>query len=142
MATPDELRASLAESRAAFRAALEAVTDGWETVPTAGEGEDAWSARKVAEHTIGAESFFTTAICEACGYPGLDKPAPLALATPAEAIVAFDAAVESTNKKLNYVSDTDLVKEHARMGTTENILNIGIGHLREHAEQIRTATGA
>ncbi len=141
MATPDELRASLAESRAAFRAALEAVTDGWETAPASGEGEEAWSARKVAEHTIRAELFFTTAICDACGYPGVDVPADMQFSTPAEAIAAFDTAVETTNKKLKYVSDTDLVKEHARMGSSENILNIGIGHLRDHAQQIRTAAG-
>lgn len=141
MATPDELRAQLVESRTAFRAALEAVTDGWEKAPESGEGEEAWSARQVAQHAIGAEYFFATAICEACGYPGVERPANMEFATPAEAITAFDAAVEATNKKLKYLTETDLPKEHARMGSSENMMNINIGHMRDHAQQIRMAAG-
>lgn len=142
MATPDELRAQLAESRAAFRAALESITDGWEKVPESGEGEDAWSARQAAQHAIRTEYFFTTAICEACGYPGVDVPEDPQFASPAEAISAFDAAIETTNKKLKYVTETDLAKEHARFGTAETLMNYTISHLRDHAAQMQVAAGA
>lgn len=138
MATPDELRANLATSRGSFRDALAGLTDAqWEAVPAAGEGEEAWSARKAAEHAIRAEAFFTSALCTACGYPGVDVPQDPAYATPAEALAAFDAVVEMTNKKLKYVTDSDLEKTHERLGSSENILNINIGHMNDHADQLQ-----
>ena len=87
MAAPDELRAAIAEGRAAFRSALESANDSWEKTPAGGEGEDAWSPRQVAEHLIPTESYFTTQICKACGYPGLDR-VEASYATAAEALAA------------------------------------------------------
>lgn len=139
MATPDELRTSLAEARAKFRTSLESITADWETAPQSGEGEDAWSPRKVAEHAIGAEAFFTNALCEACGYPGVEFERGATYATPADAIVAFDAIVEATNKKLKYVSGTDLPKEHKSLGSSEKILGIAAYHMNDHAAQIAAA---
>ena len=76
MATPDELRAEIADARATLRAALQAASqDTWEQQPAGGgDGEDAWSARQAAEHVIGAEIHFTNLVCKACGYPGPDSP--------------------------------------------------------------------
>jgi hypothetical protein len=140
MATPDELREQLAEARAEFRAALSGAGSTWETEPAGGEGEEAWAPRQVAAHAIGAETFFTTAICKACGYDGVD-PVQADCASADEAVRVFDEAVEACNKKLKYVSDTDLEKTNERFGNVENLFQVNITHMREHAEQIR-AVGA
>jgi hypothetical protein len=141
MATPDELRASIAESREALRAALEAAKAGeWEKKPESGEGEDAWSAREVAQHVIPAEAFFATQICVACGYPGVEFT-NRSYESAADALAALDEVIEVTNKKIKYVSDTDLEKTHERFGSVETMMNITIGHLKDHAAQIRTASG-
>jgi hypothetical protein len=140
MATPDELRAAIAEGREILRAALEAAKAGdWERKP-AGEGEAAWSAREVAQHVIPAEAFFATAICMACGYPGVEFT-NRSYASPAEALTALDEVIEITNKKIKYVTDTDLEKAHDRFGNVEGLMKTSAGHLRDHAAQIRAAAG-
>jgi hypothetical protein len=142
MASPDELRAQLEESRSFFRAALGEIDPAaWEKQPASGEGEDAWSPRQAAQHAIGAEAFFTTAICTACGYPGVEAPKP-DFATPADAVKGFDEVVELTNKKLKYITVEDLAKPHDRFGSVEGLLKTDIGHLRDHAEQMKTAANS
>lgn len=142
MPTPDELRADLEESRKAFRAALgELEASAWETAPQSGEGEDSWSPRQTAQHAIGAEAFFTNAICTACGYPGVEAPKP-DFATPADALKGFEEVIELTNKKLKYISVEDLAKPHDRFGNVEGLLQTDIGHLRDHAQQMKTAAGS
>jgi hypothetical protein len=141
MPTPDELRAEIAEGREILRAALEAAKNGdWERKPAAGEGEAAWSAREVAQHVIPAEAFFATAICVACGYPGVEF-SNRSYASPAEALAALDEVIEITNKKIKYVTDTDLLKPHDRFGSVEGLMKTSAGHLRDHAAQIRAAAG-
>lgn len=141
MATPDELREELAGARAALRAALEAASPAkWEVAPGTGEGEEAWSARRAAEHAIGSEAFFTTAVCTACGYPGVEAVNP-SYATPAEAVAGLDAMIELTNKKLKYVTAEDLEKKDERMGTSAAIIELMASHLHDHAAQILAAAG-
>src|SRR6185312_1800227 len=85
MPSPDELRAHIAEGRAALKSAIQTSGDRWEqTIP----GDD-WSPRKAAEHAIGAEVYFASEVCSACGYPGLD-PWTGSYATPADAIAGLD----------------------------------------------------
>jgi hypothetical protein len=139
MATPDELREELAGARAALRAALEAAPAAkWEVAPGTGEGEEAWSARQAAEHAVGAEAFFTTAVCTACGYPGVEAEKP-SFSTPAEAVAGLDAMIELTNKKLKYVTEGDLEKKHERLGTSAAIMELMASHLHDHAAQILAA---
>ncbi len=140
MATPDELRAALAEARADFRKAISDAAGAWEKTPAQGEGEEAWSPRQAAEHAIAAEAYFTSAICKACGYPGVDRVEP-AYAGADEAIRAFDEVVEMCNKKLQYITETDLEKSHERFGTVENLMQVNAGHMREHAAQMRAVAG-
>ncbi|MDZ7728742.1 MAG: DinB family protein [Dehalococcoidia bacterium] len=141
MATPDELRTQLESARAEFRKALEAAGSGWEQKPAGGEGEEAWSPRQVAEHAIGTETYFATSICKACGYPGVD-PIETDFPTADVAVTAFDAAVEACNKKLKHVSAEDLAQSHDRLGSVENIFQMDISHMTDHAQQIRNAVGA
>lgn len=140
MPTPDELRADLDAGRQAFRAALESVTANWEKEPESGEGEDAWSARKVAEHAIPTEVYFAKAICDACGYPGPETKR-LELPTPQDALAAFDEAVEVSHGRIKYVTEEDLAKSHERFGSVEQLLALAAYHLQDHAAQIRTAAG-
>ena len=142
MPTPDELRADLGESRKVFRAALgEIDASAWEKAPQGGEGEEAWSPRQAAQHAIGAEAFFTTAICTACGYPGVEAPKP-DFETPADAIRGFDEVIELCDKKLKYITAEDLAKPHDRFGSVEGLLQTDIGHLRDHAAQMKTAANS
>lgn len=135
MATPDELRAAIAESRTVFRAALESAGPAWEKQP-AGEGEDAWSPRQVAEHAVPAEVQLASMVCVACGYPGLDKPEG-SYPTPAAAIEALEQAAAQSDGRLKYVTDTDIVKPDNFFKTVEGIMQYNASHLRDHAAQIQ-----
>jgi predicted transglutaminase-like cysteine proteinase len=142
MPSPDELRAAIAEGREELRAALQSAhQETWQLRPMGGESEGAWSAREVAEHVIPAEAFFATAICKACGYPGVEFERR-EYHTPADALQALDEVIEVTNKKIKYVTDTDLEKTDERWGSVENLMKVSAGHLKDHAAQIRTASGA
>ena len=141
MSSPDELRTAIKVGREALAAAIATSGDNWERQPESGEGEDAWSPRKVAEHVIGSQLFYAGAICEACGYDGPENPfdGDLSLGTPAEAQTALEQATEAANAKVKYVSDEDLAKPHERMGNVEGIMTFDIYHLLDHAIQLRAA---
>ncbi|MFN0147996.1 MAG: DinB family protein [Dehalococcoidia bacterium] len=139
MATPDELRTAIAAGREALRSAISAASAGWERVP-AGEGEAGWSARKTAEHAIPTEAFFTTAVCAACGYPGLEEVKG-DYPTAADALTQLESVIESCNKLLKHVSVTDLEKKHEKFGTAAELMAFNATHLNEHAAQIRAAAG-
>jgi DinB superfamily len=139
MPTPDELRSAIAEGRAALKSAISAAAAGWERVP-AGEGEAGWSARQAAEHVIPTEAFFTTAVCAACGYPGLDEVKG-DYPTAAAALTHLDTVIESCNKLLKHVSVTDLEKKHEKFGSAQDLMAFNAKHLNEHAAQIRAAAG-
>lgn len=139
MPTPDELRADIAAARADFQSALEGASASWEKAPAPGaEGEDAWSPRQAAEHAIGADLYFASEVCGACGYPGLEL-SRLSLATPAEAITSFAEASAKSDGRLKYVSENDLTMQHKSMGSVADVMALSASHLRDHAAQIRAA---
>lgn len=139
MPTPDELRAGIASARTDFQSALEGASASWEKAPAAGaEGEDAWSPRKAAEHAIGADLYFASEICGACGYPGLEL-SRLSLPTSAEALTAFSEASAKADGRLKYVSENDLTMQHKSMGSVADVMALSASHLRDHAAQIRAA---
>lgn len=144
MATPDELRASIAEAHAAFRAALEGAAGCWETAPESGDGEAAWSPRQVAEHAIPTEVFFASAVCDACGYPGVKWEGSRSYASAAEAVEAFDAAIGIANGRLKYVTETDLPKkkDDEKARTAQQWMELSAYHMNDHANQLRAAAGA
>ena len=144
MPTPDEIRAELASARDELAAALSAApADTWERKPESGEGEDAWSAREAAQHVVGAELYYTNAVCEACGYDGPDSPfaGGLEFASPADAGTALTQAIAAADSKIQHVSEGDLGKSHERMGALPDVFESWTGHLRDHAAQI-TAAGS
>ena len=144
MPTPDEVRADVAAARAELASALAAApSDAWERKPESGEGEDAWSAREAAQHVIGAEMYFASAVCEACGYDGPESPFAdgLELASPEAASAALEQAAAAADSKVQHVTAGDLERSHERMGPLPAIFESWSGHLRDHAAQI-TAAGA
>ena len=141
MATPDELRTAIAEGRAVFRAAIAAAAANWErSLPPSGS-EEAWSARQAAEHTIQAEVWFTSELCTACGYPGLDPIEP-SYPSAAEAAKAFGEVSAKCDGRLKYVTEKDLAMPHGELGTVAEIMRYDAQHLLGHAAQMRTAAGA
>ena len=141
MPTPDELRAAIAGGRTIFREALlAAAVDSWERTPAAGQGEEAWSPRQVAEHVVPVEAFFTTAVCSACGYPGLDAVSA-SYPTPADAVAAFEEVSERCDGRLKHVTEKDLAMQHERFGSVADLMAMNAHHLEEHAAQIRAAAG-
>ena len=144
MATPDELLIAIKVGREALGRAIEAAGSNWETTPSSGEGEGAWSARQTAEHVISAELYFAGETCKACGYdpPESPFPGPLQLATAADGSAALDLAVEAASSKQKYVSAEDLAKTHEGMGTVEGVMTIQVGHLINHAMQIQAAASS
>ena len=144
MPTPDEIRAELAAARNELAAALSAApADTWERKPESGEGEDAWSAREAAQHVVGAELYYANSVCEACGYDGPESPfeGGLELASPADAGAALTQAAAAADSKIQYVSASDLEKQHERMGPLPDVFESWSGHLRDHAAQILAAGG-
>lgn len=135
MATPDEVRATLAEARATFREAIEQAEMGWRRGP--GDGE--WTAQDIAEHVIQVEARLTTMICEACGYPGIEVGQP-DCASSIEAVDEFDAVVNRCDAKLNHVTPEDLEKPHERFGTVEGLFELNVNHLTEHTAQLIVAS--
>ena len=129
MPTPDELRASIATGRRTFREALLAAADGWERAPAGGEGEEAWSARQTAEHVVPVEAFFTTAVCSACGYPGVESPTA-SYPTAEDAAAAFDEVAALCDGRLKHVTETDLAMQHERFGTVADLLAMNAHHPR------------
>ncbi len=137
MATPDELRATLAEARAVFREAIEEAEMGWRRGP----GDGAWTAQEVAEHVIQIEARITTMICEACGYPGVEVGEP-DCASSIEAVDEFDAVVNRCDAKLQYVTPEDLEKPHEMSGNVAGIFEMNVAHLVEHTGQILEAAAS
>lgn len=132
MATADEIRGQIEESRTALRGALESADAGaWEET-LAG---DEWSARKTAEHVIGAERYFAGQVADAMLGKAPERP-ELALANPQEALAALEAAVEDANRVTRYVEDRDLGKTAGEDSSIQATLELMATHVAEHAAQI------
>jgi hypothetical protein len=141
MATPDELRADLAEARKEFAEALREAGEAWERVPLGGEGEAAWSPRQAAEHCVAADVMYASAVCATCGYPGLDR-LEASYASAADAVIGLEQASAIADGRLKYVTDRDLAMKNQRGNTVESIMLHAIAHFRDHAQQIREASKA
>ena len=143
MATPKELRTAVVQARAEYQAVLHAVAASgkWETVPTSGDGEEAWTVRKNTEHAIGGQIFHANGISQACGAPTLDRP-QIVCETTADAARELTLWGAVADDVLRHVSEGDLPKTvEMRMGTktVEELMVILANHLREHAENSRKA---
>lgn len=137
MASADELRTQIEQAHEALKAAIEAAdASKWEQVP---DGDEEWHARQMAEHVIGGELGIAGGVADAMMGKAPDRP-ELALASPAEASAALEAAVEASNKVTRYVEDRDLEKRVGEDSTIQARLELLALHANVHAEQISAAT--
>ncbi len=143
MPTPKEFRANITENRAELHAALHGAHLKWEQQPSSGEGEGAWAPKRVVEHVIGSEWYFTNAISQACGAPALERFA-IDVTTPAAAAGSLSRVGVICDNVLRHVSDGDLPKTFD-LGTSgsksvEEILTIMDSHAKDHINQLKTAS--
>ncbi|HXH21206.1 MAG TPA: hypothetical protein VNN10_04185 [Dehalococcoidia bacterium] len=136
MPTPDELRADLAAARADFADAVRAAAAVWERRPDSAEGEAAWSPRQAAEHCVAADVAYASAVCIACGYPGLDR-LQASYATAADALLGLEQASAIADGRLKYVTEKDLEMRNQRGFTVAAMIRANADHFRDHARQIR-----
>jgi hypothetical protein len=134
MLTPDELRAPIAAGRVKLEAAIRAASENWNS----SIGDDDWSPKAAAEHVIPAEAFFASAVCDACGYPGIEMERSSYESADA-ALTALAAVSELSEGRLKYITPEDLENKHERLGSVVDILQQNAHHLVEHAEQIEAA---
>lgn len=142
MTTVAEAKSAISSALDAYIAELEQSGSVWEVKPTgAPEGEAAWSAREVAEHIAGAGPFFGLGIAQAIGVDG-----------PALSRVSLaDTASAATETRRGHGLLLDVVAQikddqmsmdidHPRLGkqTLGGILAIVSGHLKDHANQLKT----
>jgi hypothetical protein len=139
MATSDQLRAELAAARTELADALKTAGAAWERAPPSGEGEAAWSPRQAAEHVIGGDIMYASAVCIACGYPGLERQ-QFSFESAEDALTGMQEASAIADGRLKYVTETDLEKTNQRGATVEQIMQASAAHFRDHAAQIRAAS--
>ena len=141
--------ASAAEASAAIRAAYETYIGElkqagpvWDKKPgTAGEGEDSWCAREVAEHIAGSGPFFGAGLAQAIGVDG-PTPARIALPEAPAAAAETQRAHGLLMGVVDQIKDDHLAIEidHPRLGkqTVAGILGILSYHYNDHANQLKT----
>ena len=136
--------AEIETTHAGYMAELNQAESVWETMPPSGEGEDAWSARQVAEHMAGANLFFGAGIADAIGVtaPKLER---FALASAADASAKTAETHTALAGVAAQVSETQMAMEidHPLLGkqTLGGILGIAAHHYTDHANQLKTLRG-
>ena len=142
--TATSILSELELAHAGYMTELKQAGQVWETKPEAGEGEDAWCSRQVAEHIAGSNLFFGAGIADAIGVaaPKLERltldSAEAALAKTSETHAAFTGVCQT-------IADSQLAMEidHPRLGkqTLGGILGIVVHHYGDHANQLKTLRG-
>ena len=141
MATADETREQIAAGAQAFREAIESFSGDWEADAGSDGGEETWSARKIAEHTVGGVSFFAGIVATAMDARPAEKTSG-EFAAAADVIPALDASLEVLNRVFRYVEDHDMVKPVERPDSMNWDSTIGAAmvqsgtHFTEHAATI------
>ena len=143
--TAAELRAELEAAHGAYMAELKQAGPVWETKPAAGgEGEEAWSARQVAEHIAGANLFFGAGVAQSIGVAA-PAMARAELATAADAAAKTTETYATLAGVVAQVKDAQLGMEidHPRLGkqTLGGIIGVSIYHYTDHANQLKTLRG-
>ena len=145
MATAAEAKSAISDSFDVYIAQLAQSASVWEQRPAnAAEGEDAWCARQVAEHIAGAGPFFGAGLAQAIGVtpPQLER---IQLPDPSKAVEETKRTHALLMGVVDQMKDEHLGQEvdHPRLGkqTLGGILTIVSGHLRDHANQLKTLCG-
>ena len=142
--TVSSLGSELASACDEYLAELRQVgADAWERKPSAGEGEEAWSARQVAEHVQGACGFFGNAIGKAAGIEGPGRTYS-ELPTPVAAVDGLPPAIAALQAVVAKLDEAKLaIEADAPWGksTVGGIVRGAGTHFRDHANQICTLRG-
>lgn len=141
MATAAEAKSAIESAYETYAAELAQAAPVWEIKPAAGEGEDAWCARQVAEHIAGSGPFFAAGLASAIGVEGPTLARielPDASGAPAETQRTHGILMNVVSQ----ISDDQMAIEidHPRLGkqTVGGILGILSYHLNDHANQLKT----
>ena len=142
MASSDETREQIAAGAQVFREAIESFSGDWEANAGGdGDEEETWSARKVAEHTVGAVGFFAGVVATAMDARPAEKTGG-EFAVTSDVLPALDASLEILNRVFRYVEDHDMVKPVERPDSMDWDATIGAAmvrsgtHFTEHAATI------
>lgn len=143
--TAETLASELTSGCEEYTAQLKLVTDAeWERKPApGGEGEDAWSARQVAEHVQGACGFFGNAAAKVAGFDGPGRTYS-ELPTVAAAIDGLPAAFGALQAVVTKLSAENLAAEvDAPWGKTTlgGLLGGSAAHFKDHANQLKALRG-
>ncbi|OAI41173.1 hypothetical protein AYO38_04265 [bacterium SCGC AG-212-C10] len=132
-------RGQIAEAYAKYMAELRQAAPHWEAKPPAGDGEEAWCARQVAEHIAGVAGLFGAGVAKATGLQGPGRTGS-ELADAAAALTATPVAHDRLMGVLQQVQDDHLgiEVEFGPLGKTNvgGILGVIAHHIEEHANQL------
>lgn len=140
-----ELKQGVAEAYGSYLSQLKESGAVWEQKPaSAGEGEEAWCARQVAEHIASANLYFANGIARIIGAEGPAMQQPQ-LASVEEAVTATEAAQAGFMGVVEKLGEDQLgiEVEHPRFGkqTPAAIISLVTHHLGDHANQLKTLRG-
>ncbi|MBA4180400.1 MAG: hypothetical protein C0506_07420 [Anaerolinea sp.] len=143
--TAASVRAEIQAAHQAYMAELKQAGAVWDVKPPAGgEGEEAWSARQVAEHIAGANLFFGAGIAQAIG-AAAPAMARMELASAADAVARTTETHAALATVVADVKDSQLGMDidHPRLGkqTLGGILGIVAYHYQDHANQLKALRG-
>lgn len=142
MASTDELCTAISEGQAALRKAFEGAAAKWEESP----GGEEWSPRQCAEHAVGAELSFGSAVASAANQAAIEGK-EFSLASAGEAAAALTEAAATTAAVYEALSESDLTAAVPMMenvpGFTADIagaLALVAYHANDHAQQMAAAS--
>ena len=144
-ATTESLKADIAAAYDTYMLELNQAGPHWERKPAGSAGgEDAWCARQVAEHLVGAAAFFGSGIANAVGVAG-PTPSRVTLADGAAAVAAMPPAHDGLMAVIGQVSDAQLSNE-MELGplgktTVGGVMGVVAYHLNDQANQLKTLRG-
>lgn len=138
--TADDIRRALSVAFEDYVAELRQAGPHWERLPAAGEGEEAWSARQVAEHVASSLLLFGAGISRAIGVDG-PRPSRLQFASVDEALSGTRESNEAFTKVIAGVTEEsmaiEIVDPRAGTFTVGGILDIALNHFGDHASQLK-----
>ena len=142
MASAAEASAAISAAFETYIAELKQAGSVWDKKPAgAAEGEDAWSARQVAEHIAGSGPFFAAGLAPVIGVEG-PALARIELADASGAVAETERTHGLLMGVVDKIADNHLALEfdHPRLGkqTVGGVLGILSYHLNDHANQLKT----
>lgn len=137
-----QLRDEIGAAYESYIAELKEAGTNWERKPANGaEGEEAWSARQVAEHVASSTTFFANGIAATIGTegPAIQRPT---FVSADDAVTAMGPIQGQLMAVVEQVTDPqlDIEREFGPLGTStlERVVGILSHHLMDHGNQLRT----